>query len=155
MVGGEQAHHDPRRAEPALRGVVIDHRLLDRMKLAAEGKIFDRDELRAIELAQKQNAGIERLVAKSAAFRPRQHDSARPAVALGATFLRPLRPSFLTQPVENSRTGENRSSATSPPRKRKRRALRGLAGLALDDIVAPRSTCMMELFGAKRKRAAD
>ena len=35
MVGGEQAHHDPGRAEAALRGVRIDHRLLQRMQFAA------------------------------------------------------------------------------------------------------------------------
>ena len=35
MVGGEQAHHDPRRAEAALRGVSVDHRLLQRMQFAA------------------------------------------------------------------------------------------------------------------------
>ena len=35
MIGGEQAHHDPGRAEAALRGVRIDHRLLQRMQFAA------------------------------------------------------------------------------------------------------------------------
>ena len=51
MVGGEQTHHDPGRTEAALRGVVVDHRLLQRMQLVARGKVFNRDELRAVELA--------------------------------------------------------------------------------------------------------
>ena len=67
MVGGEQAHHDPGCAEAALRGVSIDHRLLQRMQFAAGGEILDRDEFRALELAQEQNAGVERLIGEPTA----------------------------------------------------------------------------------------
>ena len=105
MVGGEQAHHDARRAEAALRRVIVDHRLLQRMQFAARGKVFNRDELRAVELAQKQNAGVERLVGEPAAPESRQRHGARAAIALGAAFLRPLGSHVLAQPVENGRAG--------------------------------------------------
>ena len=103
MVGGEQAHHDPGRAEAALRGMVVDHRLLQRMQLAARGEVFNRDELCAVELAQKQNAGVERLVGEPAALELRQRHGACAAIALGAAFLGPLRSHLLAQPVENGR----------------------------------------------------
>ena len=105
MVGREQAHHNPGRAKAALRGVIVDHRLLQRMQLAACGQVLDRDELRAVELAQEQDAGVERLVGEPAATEPRQRDGAGAAIALRAAFLRPLRPHFLAQPVEDRRAG--------------------------------------------------
>ena len=71
MVSGEQAHHDTGRAEAALGSVSIDHGLLQRMQLAACGEIFDRDQLSAVNLAQKQNAGVERFVGDPASFEPR------------------------------------------------------------------------------------
>ena len=41
MIEREQAHHDARRAETALRAVVVDHRLLHRVQAAALGEILD------------------------------------------------------------------------------------------------------------------
>ena len=118
MVGGEQAHHDARRAEAALRGVSVDHRLLQRMQLAARGEILDRDQFRAVKLAQEQNAGVKRLVGETAAPEPRQHDRACAAIPFGAAFLRSLRSHLLSQPVEDGGAGENWRRATSSPRKR-------------------------------------
>ncbi|HWY84420.1 MAG TPA: hypothetical protein VNY10_21235, partial [Roseiarcus sp.] len=66
MVGGEQAHHDTGRAKAALRGVSINHRLLQRMEFATAGKVLDRDQLGAVELAQEQNTGVEGLVGEPA-----------------------------------------------------------------------------------------
>ena len=99
MVGGEQAHHDPGRAEAALRGVSFDHRLLKRMQFAVSGKILDRDELRAVELAQKKNAGVEGLVDEPSVLQPRQHHRARSAIPFRAPFLRSSRSRLLSQPI--------------------------------------------------------
>ena len=115
MIGGEQAHDDPRRAETALRGVVIDHCPLQRMQFAALGKVLDRDEFRSVELAQEQNAGVERLVGERPGLEPRQNDGASAAIPLGAALLRPLRSHFLAQPIENGRTRE-RSGRAQPRR---------------------------------------
>ena len=64
MVGDEQAHDDARGAETALRAVQVDHRLLHRMERVAVGEILDGDEFDAVELAEQQNAGVDRLVAQ-------------------------------------------------------------------------------------------
>ncbi len=105
MIGGEQAHHDPGRAEPALRGVRVDHRLLQRMQVSALGEILDRDELGAVELAEQQNAGVERLVGEPALLKPGQDDGARAAIPFGAALLRSLRSDVLPQPIEDGRAG--------------------------------------------------
>ena len=59
------------------------------------------DELRPVELAQKQDAGVERLVADGLAVAAREDDRAGSAVPLGAAFLRARRAGFLAQPVED------------------------------------------------------
>ena len=105
MIGGEQAHHDPGRAEPALRGVRVDHRLLQRMQVSALGEILDRDELGAVELAEQQDAGVERLVGERAPFKPRQDNGARAAISLGAALLCSPRSHVLPQPIEDGRAG--------------------------------------------------
>jgi len=87
MVGGEQAHHDTGRAKAALRGVSINHRLLQRMEFATAGKVLDRDQLGAVELAQEQNTGVEGLVGEPARPEPCQHHRASAAISLGAAFL--------------------------------------------------------------------
>ncbi len=103
MIGGEQAHHDARRAEAALRAVMVDHRLLHRMQAVALGEVLDRDEFGAVELAKQQDAGVDRLVGELAAAQTREHDRAGAAIALGAAFLRAGRPLLFAQPVENGR----------------------------------------------------
>src|SRR5580693_3781359 len=81
---------------------MIDHRLLHRMQRLAISEVLDRDELRAVELAQEQDAGIDRLAGQLAATEPRQHDRAGAAITLGATFLRTRGALVLAQPVEHS-----------------------------------------------------
>ena len=112
MIGGEKAHHDARGAEAALRTVMIDHRLLHGMQSAALGKVLDRDELATVKLAQEDDTGVERLMHELVAFQPRQHDSARAAIAFGATFLRPRQhPRSSRSQSRTVARGENRSSA--------------------------------------------
>jgi hypothetical protein len=103
MIGGEQAHHDPRCAEAALRAVQVDHRLLHRMEDAAIGEILDRDQLRAVELADKQDAGVDRVVTEPAAAKAGEHHRAGAAIALAAPLLRPFGQRLLAQPVEHGR----------------------------------------------------
>ena len=103
MIGGEQAHHDARRAEAALRAVQVDHRLLDRMERVALGEILDGDEFDAVELAKQQDAGVDRLVAQPPALQARQDNRAGAAVAFAAALLRSLGERLLAQPVEHRR----------------------------------------------------
>ena len=134
MVGGEQAHHDPGRAEAALRGVSVDHRLLQRMQFAACGEILDRDQLGAVELAQEQNAGVERLVGEPAALEPRQHHRACAAIPFGAAFLRSLRSHLLPQPIENGRArGELAEINIAAPKTKAQRIARAV-GIASNDM---------------------
>ena len=65
---------------------MIDHRLLDRMQRAVR-EILDRDDLAAVDLAQQQDAGIERLVAHHAVDHAANDHRAGAAIALGAAFL--------------------------------------------------------------------
>ncbi len=104
MIGGENAHHDARGAEAALRTVMIDHRLLHGMQRAALGKVLDSDELGAVELAQEDDTDVDRLMHELAAFQPRQHRSARAAIAFGAPFLGPRGGLLFAQPVQHGRT---------------------------------------------------
>ena len=113
VVEREQAHDDSRRAEAALRAVEIDHRLLDRVQRVAVGEILDRQHFRAVDLPQQQNAGVDGLISERAVAQARQHNGAGAAIALGAAFLRSLRPRLLAQPVEQRRARRKRSKRDS------------------------------------------
>jgi hypothetical protein len=86
MVEAEQPHHETGRAETALRAMLLDHRLLDRMQLAV-GNIFNGDHLGAVSLPREHDAGIDRPIDDAASVKTAQHDRAGTAVALGAAFL--------------------------------------------------------------------
>ena len=66
LVEREQAHHDAGRAEAALRAVMLDHRRLHRMERAVVGEVLDGDDLGAVDLAEQEDAGVDRLVAEPA-----------------------------------------------------------------------------------------
>ena len=95
------------------------------------GEILDRDQLGAVELAQEQNAGVERLVGEPAAPEPRQHHRACAAIPFGAAFLRSLRSHLLPQPVEDGRAGGElaESNVPAPKTKAQRIARGGWSGL--------------------------
>ena len=57
----------------------------------------------AVELAEQQNAGVDRLVAQPPALQARQDDGAGAAVAFAAALFRPLGAGLLAQPVEHRR----------------------------------------------------
>ena len=46
---------------------MVDHGLLHRVQRVAGREILDRDELHAVELAEQQDAGVDRLMSKLAA----------------------------------------------------------------------------------------
>ena len=62
VIQGEEAHDDAGRAEAALRAVMRHHGGLDRMQCALGREILDGDEFGAVDLAEQQDAGIDRLV---------------------------------------------------------------------------------------------
>src|SRR5580658_11254216 len=96
------------------------------MQFAACSEILDRDQLGAVELAQEQNAGVERLVDEPVPLESRQHHGACAAIPFGAAFLRSLRSHFLPQPVEDSGArGELAESNVPTPKSKAQRIARG------------------------------
>ena len=100
LMQDEQAHHDARRTEAALRTVMGDHRFLDRMQRAALCEILHGDEIRPVDLAEQQDAGIDRLVDEPPVPHPSERDSAGAAIALPATLLGAERAHLLAQIIE-------------------------------------------------------
>ncbi len=105
VIGREEAHHDARRAEAALRAVMRDHRLLDRVELPAGREILHGQHFRAVDLAKQENAGIHRLIAHAALAQAGEHDGAGPAIAFVAAFLRAGGALLLAQPFEQREGG--------------------------------------------------
>ena len=131
MIGGEEAHHDARRAKAALGAMVVDHRLLQRMQRLALGEILDRDQLGAVELAEQENAGVDRLVRQLAVAEPRQHHRAGAAIAFGAAFFRPLGAFIFAQPVKNGRPRRKPVERDFAPAKAEAQRVAGLRRLFL------------------------
>ena len=154
MVGREQAHHDARRAEAALRAVMIDHRLLDRVQRLAVGEILDRDEFRAVELAEEQDAGVDRLVGQLARL------AARPSTTVQAPQSPSAQPSFVPVAACSSRSqsstvarGENRSSRDLAAAEPEAQRVASLGRAFLQTILRfLRSRLYDGAFAAKRKR---
>ncbi len=105
MIEREQAHHEAGRAEPALRAVLLDHRLLHGMQPAFAREIFHRDDLAAVGLAREQNARVDGLIDEPLAPHPPQHDRAGAAVAFGAAFLGAGRAFAQAQIIEQRQRG--------------------------------------------------
>src|SRR5262245_22069334 len=103
LVQREEAHDEPRRAEPALRAVAVDHRLLHRMQRTVGAlEALDGDELLAVERRDKLDARVDGAEAHAIAFELGQHYRARAAVALGTAFLGSGPAEILAQEVENA-----------------------------------------------------
>ena len=116
MPGVQKPHCEP---------CMVDHRLLHRMERAAVGEVLDGDQFGAVELAEEQDAGVDRLVAR-AGRRLR-----RASTTVQAPQSPSPQPSFVPLAIASSRSqsstvarGGNRSSATSRPRNRNRSARR-------------------------------
>ena len=129
VIMREQAHHDAGRAEAALRAVQVDHRLLHGMQRLALGEILDGEQFRAVDLAEQQDAGVDRgrkvsrrrAPATARPCRRRNRPRAQPSFV-------PLRARLLAQPVEQRRARrETREIVRVWPRKRKVSSVRGPA----------------------------
>jgi hypothetical protein len=63
MMEGEHRHHETRRAESALGGIGVDHRLLHGMERAVGSRqALDREDGTVVDLRQHHQAGIHGLI---------------------------------------------------------------------------------------------
>ena len=130
LIEREQAHHDAGRAEAALRAVQVDHRLLDGMKDPPVGEILDRQHFGAVDLAEQQHAGVDRLMGDRAVAVARQHDRAGAAIALAAAFLRARR----AAPPRAASPAASRAAQIRPERHQRSGSGSAVAGAALVPI---------------------
>ena len=96
---GDHRTDEPRRAKAALRAVVLNHRILNRMKRSiGASKPFDRAHRFAVQLWQKQDARIERFCARPI----RDHHATRAAIALITALFGSLQVARFAQPIKQS-----------------------------------------------------
>ena len=88
----DRRHHEPRRAVPALEGVVLVECLLHRVKRAVLGKPLDRRDLAPVGLDSEGGARLDRLAV--------EQNSARAARGRVAADGRPRQPETLAQDVD-------------------------------------------------------
>ena len=128
MPGVQKPHCEP---------CSIDHGLLQRMQVVAVGEVLDRDELRPVDLAEQQNAGVDGLVGE----RCRRADAPRTTVQAPQSpsaqpSLVPFAPASSRSQSRSIARGENRSSATSRAAKPEAQAfVEPLPGLPSDRIL--------------------
>ena len=96
-----------------------NHRLLHRVQATARGEVVDGDDVLAVALAQKLDAGIDRFISDSAVFHAANGDRARAAIALVAAFLRALRAFAQAQIVEQRLVGTDLRKFDAYPVSRK------------------------------------
>ena len=88
---------------------MVDHRALDRVERAVRcGDAFDGADRLAVQLRQKEDAGVKRLIIYTAlaSFAPaRDHHGACPAIALVAAFFGARQAAIFAQPIQNCLCG--------------------------------------------------
>ena len=84
----EQAHGDAWRTIAALRCIIAQNRILNRMPFAIVRYAFDRIDLFAVEHGQIDEASVDRAIAGRIARIVAENDCTRAAVALIASFFR-------------------------------------------------------------------
>ncbi len=82
-----ERHDEARRAEAALRAVLVDQRLLYRMQRPCRGQVLDGYHMGGVERADEADAGIDRLIDDLAAGQPADEHGAGTAIAFRAAFL--------------------------------------------------------------------
>ena len=102
----EQRHHEARRAEAALRAVLLHHRRWTGCRVAVgPAQVLHGEKLAAVELTQEGDAGIDRAVAQALgagrALGAHHDHGAGPAIALVAALLGADQPLGAAQPVEH------------------------------------------------------
>ena len=106
VVEREQAHHESRGAEPALRAVMLDQGRLHGMQgLAGGAQVLDGDQLPAVHHSKEVDAGVYRLVADLVSVAAPEHHGAGAAVAFRAAFLGAHGPFAQTQVLEQRLVG--------------------------------------------------
>ena len=98
-----ERHDEARRAEAALRAVLVDERLLHGMQRAGQSQVLHRHDVGRVERSDEADAGIDGLVAEIAVDEPPDEHRAGAAVALRAAFLRAGQALLEPQMVEQRR----------------------------------------------------
>jgi hypothetical protein len=104
LVQREHRHHEPGRAEAALRAVAVDQRALHRVERAVgPPEALDREERLPVQRGEEEQAGVHGAEAHRPARQLAEHHRARAAIALGAAFLGAAAPLGPPQPLEHRR----------------------------------------------------
>jgi hypothetical protein len=111
----EKRHDEARGAEPALGSMMLDKRTLDRMEFAVIGKILNRDDLAAVRLTGKHDAGVDRLIHPFLVYNAAQYHGTGSAIALRAAFLGARRTFHQTQIVKQRQRRSVVLEANGPP----------------------------------------
>ena len=98
-----ERHHDSGRTEAALRAVVIDERLLDRMQRPFAQQAFDGQNLTAVERREGADASVDRPIIDASRHRSTDRDRASAAVAFGAALFHAGAALRQAQPIEQRR----------------------------------------------------
>ncbi len=106
-----QRGDDARRAEAALRTMIVHHRLLHRAERAiGPVEVFDGYHMGGIERADEADAGIDAFIDQHPVFDPPDQNRAGAAIAFRAAFLGsgqpPLEPKPVKQRQVRGKTGE-------------------------------------------------
>ena len=147
----EQRHHETGCAETALRGVMLDHRLLDRVEIAVALEVLDRDQGLAVEHAHELNAAVDRPIPQPAVLEVPDNGGARAAIAFGASLLGAGQPLRLAQITKH---GQRRIDRIEPPDLAVEYELDGLSHARLPSFQCqPDSACTHIRFGRRPPRS--
>jgi len=106
LVHAEQAHHEARGAEAALRSVALDHGFLGRVERAVlGGQVFHGPQRPAVHRMGQLDAAVHRPVVQATVALLAQHDRAGAAVAFPAAFLGAGGAQVLAQHLEQGAVG--------------------------------------------------
>ena len=101
LIQREHRHNEAGSAKAALRTVLFDERALHRVEFAIRREVFDREQLLAVERADKRDATVDRAIGERAVFHRRHHHGASAAVAGRAAFFGAALAPLLAQVIQN------------------------------------------------------
>ena len=127
-----ERHDDAGRAEAALRAMVVEHRLLDRVEAAGPAaKMLDGHDVAAVERGDEADAGRHRFIDEFALEEAPDQHGAGAAIALGAALLRAGQPKLEPQVIEKRPVRPQRAKP--------------------DDAVVEKETDVIALFSHRRQ----
>src|SRR5699024_3896028 len=102
QIHREQRHDETRSTKPALRAMVIDHRLLRRMQTTIRRlQMFNGQQLTAVENRHEQNTSVDGAIIQApVAIDSTDNHSAGTTVALCAALFRAAQVFIFTQPLQ-------------------------------------------------------